>query len=183
MLSKILAHDLLKAGHEPKPPISTLRDAVDRLRLHRSRRLRPQFGISSAVGAALLGAQIGLGEGGAVEAETFLFIERNPDAFFVAPNDTAAPGAGIRCFHQHKDVRKPQRRVDFEGGSGRGDVANNAIDLAAAELDGSGLEYPMTRRNSIVPHGNTVLGRPAYANLTRRNQKKRPLRPLAVWCD
>jgi hypothetical protein len=41
----------------------------------------------------------------------------------------------------------------------------------------------MTRRNSIVPHGNPVLGRPAYANLTRRNQKKRPLRPLAVWGD
>jgi hypothetical protein len=182
VLSKIRTRDLLKAGHEPKPPTGTLRDAVDRLRLHRSRRLRPQFGISSAVGAALLGAPIGLGGGGPAETGTFLLIERNPDAFFVAPNDTAAPGTGIRRYHQHKDVWKPQRRVDFQGGPGRGDVANNAIDLAAAELDSSGLEYSMTRRNSIVAHSNSVLSRPAYANLTRRI-RKRPLRPLAAWCD
>jgi hypothetical protein len=39
---------------EPESQIGTLRDAADRLRLLRSLRLRPQFGISSAVGAALL---------------------------------------------------------------------------------------------------------------------------------
>lgn len=39
---------------EPESQTGTLRDAADRLRLLRSLRLRPQFGISSAVGAALL---------------------------------------------------------------------------------------------------------------------------------
>jgi hypothetical protein len=89
--------------------------------------------------------------------EAALFVERNPDTLFVAPNDTAALGAAIRCHHQYKGVWKPQRTVNFQGGPGRGEVANNTIDFAAAELDGSGLEYPMTRRNSMFPHGNTVL--------------------------
>jgi hypothetical protein len=29
----------------------------------------------------------------------------------------------------------------------------------------------MTRRNSMFPHGNTILNPSAYANLTSRNQK------------
>jgi len=49
----------LGPAHEPESRTGTLRDAAVRLRLLRLPRLRPQFGISSAVGAALLVARRG----------------------------------------------------------------------------------------------------------------------------
>lgn len=106
---------------------------------------------------------------------TVLIIERNPDTLFVAPNDMATPGAAVRRRHQHEGVGKPQRAIYLQGGSGRRNVANKAIDFAAAERDGSGLQHPLTRRNSIVLHGSTGLNPHAYDSLTSRwFPKKRP---------
>jgi hypothetical protein len=80
----------------------------------------------------------------------------------------ASSGASIRCRYQHKDVRKPQRAIDLEGGTRRRNIANKAIDLAAAELNGSGLQHALTGRNSVVIHRSAELNPGAYTDLTSR---------------
>ena len=56
---------------------------------------------------------------------------------------------------QRKSVGDEQRGYHFERGAGLGDVANRAIDRAAAERDRSGLEDAVTRCNSMLIHDGT----------------------------
>jgi len=55
--------------------------------------------------------------------------------------------------HEIEAVRYPDWTDDVESGAARGEVADSAIDAAAAELDGSGLEDAMTRRDTVLVHG------------------------------
>jgi hypothetical protein len=102
------------------------------------------------------------------ESGVDLVVERNPDTLSVAPDDMASPRAAVCRHDQHKDVGKPQRAIDLEGGPGRRNIANETINLAAAELDGSGLQHALTGRNSVVLHGCATLNPRAYTDLTRR---------------
>jgi hypothetical protein len=59
--------------------------------------------------------------------------------------------------HEIEAVRYPDRAGDVEGRAACGEVADGAIDAAAAELDGSGLEDAMTRRGTVLVHGTQKL--------------------------
>jgi hypothetical protein len=54
----------------------------------------------------------------------------------------------------HEDEIEPVRNADgadhLKRGSARGQVANSAIDRAAAELDGSGFQDSVAGRNAVL---------------------------------
>jgi len=99
-------------------------------------------------------------------------IERDADPSFPAPDDVTRPLQGMGWNDQRKAVGDEKRGYDFERGASLGEVANRAIDRAAAERDRSGLEDAVTRSNSMLNHDGTrggirwVANRPWKQKLT-----------------
>ena len=95
-------------------------------------------------------------------------IERDSDPLLFTPDDTTRP---MNVFGQNDKV-EPLRNADgtdnLEGSSARGKVANSAIDRTAAELDGSGLQHAMTRRNAMLVSGDhaATLAQKPFRSLT-----------------
>jgi len=85
-------------------------------------------------------------------------IERDADPSFPAPDDVTRPLQWMGWNDERKAVGDEKGGYDFERGAGLGDVANRAIDRAAAERDGSGLENAVTRSNSMLIHDGTRSG-------------------------
>src|ERR1700753_2423759 len=81
-----------------------------------------------------------------------LIVERHAEAFFFAPDDMAAPGAAVRGYGEHEAVRKPDRALDLDRSTRRRDIADHAIDLAAAELDRPGFQDTVARGSPSFVH-------------------------------
>ncbi len=65
-------------------------------------------------------------------------------------------------------LRNADGTDDLEGSSARRKVANSAIDRTAPELDGSGLQHTMTRRNAMLVGGDhaATLAQKPFQSLT-----------------
>jgi len=83
-------------------------------------------------------------------------IERDADAFFLAPDDVARPLQLVRWHKQRETVGDEQGRDDFECCAGLRNIANGAIDSAPAELDRSGLQRAVARGDSGLVHGVNI---------------------------
>jgi hypothetical protein len=79
-------------------------------------------------------------------------IEGDADPSFPAPDDVTGPLQWMGWNDERKAVGDEKRGYDFERGAGLGEVANRAVDRAAAERDRSGLEDAVTRSNSMLIH-------------------------------
>jgi hypothetical protein len=79
------------------------------------------------------------------ETRAVLLVKRHADAFVFPPDDMAVPRASVRGHREHKTVRKPDRALDLDGRALRRDIADDTIDLAAAELDGPGFQDTVAR--------------------------------------
>ncbi len=64
----------------------------------------------------------------------------------------AAPRGSVRGDREHKAVRKPDRALDLDGRAGRRNIADQAIERAAAELDGPGFQDAVAWRGSLLVH-------------------------------
>ena len=84
------------------------------------------------------------GQGGLVECDA--------DALFLAPDDVARPFQLFRRHEQREAVGDEQWGHDLKCGPGVGQVANRAVDSAAAELDRSGLQRAPPRRDPGLVH-------------------------------
>jgi hypothetical protein len=84
-----------------------------------------------------------------------LLIEGDADSLFFAPNDPA--GQMIAPGHQGELLGDSERAGDLQGRTGRRDVADGAIDRAAAELDLSGFEDPLSVCNPVLVHRIVML--------------------------
>jgi hypothetical protein len=65
-------------------------------------------------------------------------IKRNPDAPRLPPNDMARPTWVVGLDDQFEPVRDEQWGYDLERSAGVRNIANRAVDYAAAETDGAG---------------------------------------------
>ena len=72
-----------------------------------------------------------------VRAPLLASIKRNPDAPRLPPNDMAGPTRVVRLDDQFEPVRDEQRGYDLESSADVRNVANGAVDCAAAETDGA----------------------------------------------
>ena len=79
-------------------------------------------------------------------------VEGDPDPPLAAPDDVAGAGAAVRGHHQHETVGEPERAFDFDGGAARRNVANEAIEIGAAERDGSSFQNAIPWRCPMVIH-------------------------------
>jgi hypothetical protein len=99
-------------------------------------------------------------------------IERDAHPSFPAPDDVTRPLQWMGWNDERKALGDEKRGYDFERGASLGEVANRAIDRAAAERDRSGLEDAVTRSNSLLIHDGTrggirwVAGHPWKQKLT-----------------
>src|ERR1700732_3484493 len=84
-----------------------------------------------------------------------LLIEGDADPLYLAPDDVA--GQRIALRHQGELGRDSNRAGDIEGRPGGGDVANGAINRAAAELDLSGFQDPLSVCNPVLIHRIVML--------------------------
>ena len=79
-------------------------------------------------------------------------VERDADAFFFTPNDMATPLELIARYKKRETVRDKQGGGYFERSAGFRDVANDAVNSTAAELNGSGLQCAATFCNPVMTH-------------------------------
>jgi hypothetical protein len=84
--------------------------------------------------------------------QAVLGVKRDADASVFPPDDMALPDASVRGHREHKAVRKPDRAVDLDRRARRRDITDDAIDLAAAELDGPGFQDTVARRSPSFVH-------------------------------
>ncbi len=86
-------------------------------------------------------------------------FEHDADALLFAPDDAA--GQMTAVGHEREVRRDSDRARDVERGTGGGDVANRAIDRAAAELDGPAFQDPLSVCNPVFVHRIVLLQVPA----------------------
>ena len=53
-----------------------------------------------------------------------------------------------------------ERAGDIKSSAGGGDIADRAVDRAAAELDRSGLQHPLSGCNPLLVHRAIILQKP-----------------------
>ncbi len=82
----------------------------------------------------------------------FSLTERDADPLFLAPHDVGMPAYLAAADAQRDLVGNACRARNLEAGADGGDVANDAIDSRAVELDGSGLEYALPRDCTSLIH-------------------------------
>jgi hypothetical protein len=81
-------------------------------------------------------------------------VERDADPFFPAPDDVARPADLVGLNDQREAVGNEKRGEDFERGPGCREVANRAVEGAAAERDRPGFQDAMARGDSmLIIHG------------------------------
>ena len=80
-------------------------------------------------------------------------VERDAYTFFLAPNDMASPLELIARDKEREAVGDKQRGHDFERSPCLGQVANDAVNSTAAELNCSGLQHAATWRYPVFVHG------------------------------
>src|SRR5262249_36577318 len=76
-------------------------------------------------------------------------VELHADALFLAPDHPAGQLRSIGLEEQGEIFRDADRARDLEGGAGFGEIADRAVDRAAAELDRSALQHAMS--GSVPP--------------------------------
>jgi len=86
------------------------------------------------------------------QRRAFLLTERDADPLFLAPHDIGVPAHLAAADGQRDLVRNALRARNLEAGADGGDVANNALDARAVELDRSGLEYALPRECTSLAH-------------------------------
>src|SRR3984893_17168213 len=97
-------------------------------------------------------------------------IECDAHPSFPAPDDVTRPLQWMGWNDERKALGDEKRGYDFERGASLGEVANRAIDRAAAERDRSGLEDAVTRSNSMLIHDGTRDGIRWVANHPRKQK-------------
>jgi hypothetical protein len=68
-------------------------------------------------------------------------IERNPNPAFPAPDDAARPAETVGLNDQGEPVRNEERGDDLKGSAGVRDIADRAVNDAAAEADRARLKH------------------------------------------
>ena len=96
---------------------------------------------------------------GAAFAEADL-LEGHADSALFAPDDAAWPLQLVGLHSEGEAVGNKERGYDFKRCAGLRDVANSAVNRAAAELDRSGLQYPAAWRGAGKRHQIGI--RPIY---------------------
>ena len=84
---------------------------------------------------------------GATLAEATL-LEGHAYSPLFAPDDAAWPLQWVRLHSKGETVGNKERGYDFKRRAGFRDVADGAVNGAAAELDRSGLQYTAARRGA-----------------------------------
>ena len=80
-------------------------------------------------------------------------IEHNPDPALSAPDNAARPAETIGWNDQGELVGNEERCDDLKGGAGLRNVADGAVNHAAAETDRSGFQHTAAWCYSVlVPH-------------------------------
>ena len=97
-------------------------------------------------------------------------IECDAHPSFPAPDDVTRPLQWMGWNDERKALGDEKRGYDFERGASLGEVANRAIDRAAAERDRSGLEDAVTRSHSMLIHDGTRDGIRWVANHPRKQK-------------
>src|SRR5471030_1681820 len=80
-------------------------------------------------------------------------VERNPDAFFLSPNDMARPLQLPIFDEEGEPVRDEEWACDVERRSGLRKIANGAVHSAAAELNRPVLQDAVARSSRTFNHG------------------------------
>jgi hypothetical protein len=78
--------------------------------------------------------------------------ERDAEPLFLAPHDVGMPAYLAAADAQRDLVGNACRARNLEAGADGGDVANDAIDSRAVELNGSGLEYALPQECASLMH-------------------------------
>jgi hypothetical protein len=86
--------------------------------------------------------------------------ECDADPALLVPYQAAWQVQSIAWHIQDKSLRNSGRGSDFQRGSGRREVADQAINGPAAEPDGSAFQHAMTRRSAMFGHGVTICRNP-----------------------
>jgi hypothetical protein len=96
----------------------------------------------------------------AVSANCGTLTERDADTALLAPRDVAGPMQSIARYNQYEFLRNADLVGHLQRGTGRGQVADQAIDGAAPELNRSSFQHPAAGRSPTFDHGIELLQNP-----------------------
>jgi hypothetical protein len=86
------------------------------------------------------------------QTAAFSLTERDAEPLFLAPHDVGMPAYLAAADGQGDLVGNARRARNLEAGADGGEVANDAIDSRAVELNGSGLEYALPQECASLMH-------------------------------
>jgi hypothetical protein len=86
------------------------------------------------------------------ESREVALIERDADPLFFAPDHMTGHVKPVSREHQREVFGDANRAGDVQRRPGIRHIADHAIDGAAAELDGPGLQYAMTCDVPLLGH-------------------------------